>query len=307
MLKQQTREWIMNISQNAQEELQYRISGVQSQFASYLSEPQLRDLGDLMLMVGSHVLGAYVVADNSAETQSYTEKYLARAVEIHDAFRDVTRLLARGASLGEAVSALQDGAGYDGSNGTSQPGIGSNGGDGMTGMEYDQVWLRHILSRVPNAEDLLQRRVTIYRRAYVNMFNADLKEPLFRPVVLMTASALSNLINLVEDLVSSADTERLSETWRKVLDALSGEEGVHKSVSDYAKQRLSLPVNSDLLKLTLPALDEMSTIKIRDLVTEISHKKTALEKILYDDSPDQRRWFLMSEVKYYWIRIDELP
>ena len=311
-LKQQIREWILGNASRAQDDIQLRLADTQSEFSKYLSTPQLRDMGDLMLMVGAHVLGAYVIAENSAETQAFIEKYLARAVDTHDSFRDVTRLLATGASLGEAVEVLRaneksSDTGGDLSASLETANLPTDGGDDSGGMAYDQVWLRHIISRIPNAQDLLERRVTIYQRAFVNMFCEDLREPLFRPVILITASGLSSLINLIEDLIGNADTERLSETWRRVLDAVSGEEGVHKSVADYARQRISLPVNSELLKMPLREIDELSTVMIRELVAGINEKKNDLEKILYDDSPTRKRWFLMSEIKYYWVRVNELP
>ena len=309
LLKAQVREWMINNSQRAQNEIQQQNVNTRDQFSGYLSSPQLRDMGDLMFMVGSHVLGAYVVADNSDETQSFIENYLAKAVDIHDLFRDVTRLLATGASISEAFNVLQSSE-TSTENDPNSPNTATQAlikENGIGAMQYDQVWLHHILSRIPNADDLLQRRVTIYKRAFVNMYNEDLKDPLFKPVVLMTASSLISLINLIEDLVASADTERLSESWRKILDALSGEEGILKSVSEYAQQQLSLPVNSELLKLTLQEIDELSIVKTRQMVADINKKKNMLEQILYDDSSNKKRWFLMSELKYYWIRVEELP
>ena len=300
---------MINNSQRAQNEIQQQNVNTRDQFSGYLSSPQLRDMGDLMFMVGSHVLGAYVVADNSDETQSFIENYLAKAVDIHDLFRDVTRLLATGASISEAFNVLQSSE-TSTENDPNSPNTATQAlikENGIGAMQYDQVWLHHILSRIPNADDLLQRRVTIYKRAFVNMYNEDLKDPLFKPVVLMTASSLISLINLIEDLVASADTERLSESWRKILDALSGEEGILKSVSEYAQQQLSLPVNSELLKLTLQEIDELSIVKTRQMVADINKKKNMLEQILYDDSSNKKRWFLMSELKYYWIRVEELP
>ena len=162
-----------------------------------------------MIMVGSHVLGAYVVAQNSEETQSFIQNYLAKAADIHDLFRDVTRLLASGASISEAFTVLKSNEPSKNeyetvSLGTENSSSADNSKIGA--MQYDQVWLRHILNQIPNPEDFLQRRVTIYKKAFVNMRNVDLKEPLFKPVVLMTASSLTSLINLIEDLVASADT-----------------------------------------------------------------------------------------------------
>lgn len=310
LLKTQAREWILNNSSRAQEEIQQSVSESKTQFSGYLSSPQLRDMGNVMVMIGSHVLGAYVVAQNSDETQSFIKKYLAKSVDIHDLFRDVTRLLATGASISEAFSVLQNNESSQSEYETASletADITLRDDNKIGAMQYDQVWLRHILSQIPNAEDLLQRRVTIYKQAFVNMRNIDLRDPLYKPVVLMTASSLTSLINLIEDLIASADTERLSEAWRKILDALSGEEGIHKSVSEYARQQLSLPVNSDLLKLSLTEIDELSVVKSRQMIAEINEKKNNMEKILYDDSPDKKRWFLMSELKYYWIRVEELP
>jgi hypothetical protein len=62
-----------------------------------------------------------------------------------------------------------------------------------------------------------------------------------------------------------------------------------------------------LLKTPLVELDNLSVRSINNMIRKMARKNNELENILYDDSPDKKRWFLMNVTKYYWIRVEELP
>jgi hypothetical protein len=91
----------------------------------------------------------------------------------------------------------------------------------------------------------------IYERAYANMNCKNLPQPLFKIVVLMTGVDLAAWINLLGELVEAANTGRLSESWRNILYEAGGDARAYQSVQHYAELKLGLPVNSDLLKVSL--------------------------------------------------------